>query len=257
MIQSWHYSVAEHRRTGLPSGPPAARVTGERVIFAPHYYGDKPGLAMQTYLEQAVYLKAPLIMGEYGPPTFDGTDADLETQLAYQLNFMKTVSLFDRLGIGMLKAWWCGSRCSEAKKMDRTWAMFNGPSHALGSERKYVVDVMCRTRPLCVAGVIHTYGFNFATRVFTMAFTPGKAEAPSEVYLPLERHYPDGLRLECQGLVLSLPAGGAGGFRVLANPGGLKTEGFRWNRATQRLTVDEWPGNDEKALLRVLPGSHE
>jgi len=257
LVQSWHYTVADHRRTGLPSGYPMVRLDRGNVAYAPHYYGGKPGYALQTYLGHAAALRLPVIIGEYGPPTFPNTDSDLETQLVYQLNFMRTVELFDRFGIGMLKAWWAGSRDLDRGVFNRTWSMFQGESHALGPERKYVVDVMCRVRPIAVAGVAHSYRHDFATRRFAMDFTPGEAGAPSEIYLPLDRHYPDGLRIRYQGLELVLAPGGGGGLKVAANPGKLPSRGFRWDKETQRLHVKAWPGAAERSLLEVLPGTRD
>jgi hypothetical protein len=254
LVQSWHYTVSNHRKTGLPSGYPLTKINRNNVVYAPHYYGNKPGYALQTYLNHAAELKLPVIMGEYGPPTFPNTDSDLETQLVYQRNFMHTVELFDRFGIGMLKAWWAGSRDLNHGKFNRTWSMFQGDSHALGPERKYVTDVMCRPRPICIAGVVHTYHYDFATRKFTMEFTPAEAKAPSEIYLPLERHYPDGLRINYQGLVLTLAPGGKGGLKVKENPGKLEAGGFHWDKATQRLHVKKWPEPGGRTLFEVVPG---
>jgi endoglycosylceramidase len=254
LVQSWHYTVPDHRRTGLPSGYPQTKIRRDHVVYAPHYYGSKPGYALQTYLNHAAELRVPVVIGEYGPPTFPATDSDLETQLVYQLNFMRTVELFDRFGIGMLKAWWAGSRDLNHGKFNRTWSMFQGDSHALGPERKYVTDVMCRPRPICIAGVVHTYHYDFATRKFTMEFTPAEAKAPSEIYLPLERHYPDGLRINYQGLVLTLAPGGKGGLKVKENPGKLEAGGFHWDKATQRLHVKKWPEPGGRTLFEVVPG---
>jgi hypothetical protein len=254
LVQSWHYTVFDHRKTGLPSGYPRTQIHRENVVYAPHYYGNKPSYALQTYLNHAAELNIPIIIGEYGPPTFPDTDSDLETQLVYQLNFMKTVELFDRFGIGMLKAWWAGSRDINHGKFDRTWSLFRGDSQALGPERKYVVDVMCRTRPIAISGVIHTYGFDFSTRKFFMEFTPGEASAPNEIYLPLERHYPDGLRISYQGLILRMNPGGAGGLTVISNPGRLDASLFTWDKSTQRLFIDKWPGVGERSILEIVPG---
>jgi endoglycosylceramidase len=244
LVQSWHYTVSNHRKTGLPSGYPETSISRTNVVYAPHYYGNKPGYALQTYLNHAAELRLPVIIGEYGPPTFPETDNDLETQMVYKLNFMKTVELFDRFAIGMLKAWWAGSRDRNHGRFNRTWSMFRGDSHALGPERRYVVDVMCRPRPLAVAGVVHTYRFDFATRIFRMEFTPGEVSAPSEIYLPLNRYYPDGLRIRFQGLEFALAPGGK-----------LDIDGIRWERETQRLLIDAWPETTGRSLFDVLPGT--
>jgi hypothetical protein len=90
-----------------------------------------------------------------------------------------------------------------------------------------------------------------------MEFTPGAASAPSEIYLPLDRHYPDGVRIVYQEMVLSLAANGTNNFHVTANPHGLDATVFQWDAVTQRMRVHAWPGSAEKTLLRVLPGARE
>lgn len=255
LVQSWHYIVPDHRRLGLPSAPPIGRLARPHTLFAPHYYGNRPAFALDTYLRQAETLGLPIVMGEYGPPTFPATDTDPETQHIYQLNFMRTVNLFDRHAVGTLKAWWCGSRAFESKAMNRTWAMFTGSDPAMGPERKYVVDVMCRPRPLAVAGVVDTFAFDFATRRFRMEFTPGKSPAPSEVYLPLDRFYPeDGLRVTFRGLVLALPPRSAQ-FEVRENPARLDASVFYFDPEWQRLRISSWPGGASKAVLEIKPGA--
>lgn len=255
LVQSWHYIVPDHRRIGLPSAPPSGKLSCARTAFAPHYYGDKPAFALDTYLKQSVILGLPIIIGEYGPPTFPTTDQDLGTQLVYQQNFMRTVELFDRHVVGVLKAWYSGSGPLETKAMNRTWAMFTGKDAAQGPERKYVVDVMCRPRPLQIAGVVESFRFDFATRRFSMAFVPGQAAKPSEIYLPLDRFYPeDGLRVKFRGLVLGLTKG-TSKFTVLENSGQLDPSGFSFDAEWQRLRVRAWPGDAERAVLEVVPGT--
>ncbi len=246
LVQSWHYTVSNHRKTGLPSGYPMVQINRRNVVYVPHYYGNKPGYALQTYLNHAAELRLPLIIGEYGPPTFSETDSDLETQMVYKLNFMRTVELFDRLGIGMIKAWWAGSRDLNHGRFERTWSMFRGDSHAMGPERKYVTDVMCRVRPIAVDGIAHTYHFDFATRIFQMEFTPGQASAPTEIYLPLERYYPDGLRIRFQGSEFTVRPDGS-----------LDADGLQWDRETQRLLIPHSAAPDKRCLLEIVPGTQD
>jgi hypothetical protein len=255
LVQSWHHIVADHRRLGLPSAPPLGPLARPRTVFAPHYYGDQPATALDTYLQQAVTLGLPILIGEYGPPTFPATDTALEAQSIYTLNFMRTVNLFDRHVVGTLKAWWCGSRSFEQKSTNRTWAMFTGSDPSMGPERKYVVDVMCRPRPLAVAGRVESFAYDFATRRFRMEFTPGRATSSSELYLPLARHYTeDGLRVKYEGLVLALPPRGTH-FEVRENPPRLDAGAFSFDPEWQRLRVRAWPGGADRTVLEVIPGT--
>jgi hypothetical protein len=255
LVQSWHRTVADHIRYDLPSGPPGeGGVTGERIVLAPHYYGRMPGRAVKTYLEEAAALGLPVIMGEYGPPTFDATDSDLETRLVYEANFIRTVSLFDRFALGQIKAWWSGSRDLVSPKLRRTWALFAGMEPgATGPERKYVVDTVCRPRPLNVAGVVRSFGFDFGSRVFSMAFEPGRAEKPSEIFIPVNRHYPDGARVVLGEISAALPADAPSG--KLRSVAGEEVPWMEWDPEWQRLRVSAWPAMSGEAKLEILPGA--
>lgn len=255
LVQSWHKTVADHIAGDMPSGHPTVKADlGERVVFAPHYYGRMPGRALKLYFDEAAFLGLPVLIGEYGPPTFKTTDSDLETMLVYQANFIRTVALFDRFVLGQIKAWWSGSRDLESPKLNRTWALFTGMNpDAVGPERKYVVDVVCRPRPLNIAGVVHTFGFDFNTRRFHMEFDPGEAAKPSEIYLPVNRHYPDGARIVLGEMELTLQADARGG--VLPDAEGRLHEAFVWDPEWQRLRVESWPETGTPSLLEILPGA--
>ena len=51
-------------------------------------------------------------------------------------------------------------------------------------------DVIARPRPLVVAGEVKSFGFDFAARTFEMTFIPDSAKGESEIFVPIDRHFP-------------------------------------------------------------------
>lgn len=252
LIQWWHYVPKEHRKTGLPSAQVVPGIIGKNIFYAPHYYGTEPAMMMERYLSDALAMDAPIMIPEYGAPTFKQTDTDIETQLLYQLALIRSLELYDRYCIGLVKAWWCGSRAFNAKKSDRTWAMFDGESHARGAERKYVMDLMCRPRPLAIDGIVNSFHYDFATRKFTMDFISGEGKAVSEIYLPVSRHYPDGCRIRVADIELTITPESR--MIVTGNAANRWIDMFHWDSDRQQLLISSWPRQKERMSLRIIPG---
>ncbi|AKJ63359.1 cellulase family glycosylhydrolase [Kiritimatiella glycovorans] len=256
-FQPMHVTIPEHIESGFPCHRVTISPRRDQTAYAPHYYGTEPEKAVNRYLEDAAVAGTPLFIGEYGPATKERTDTNLQAQIDYKLNLMRTVELLDRNVIGHVKAWWCGSRVYNAsahQRHRRTWAIFKGDSQALGPEREYILDVMARPRPLFVAGKVGAFHFDFATRVFEMEFSPGAARGPSEIFIPADRHYPDGFRIRYRDLELAWNPKKPRGFSVVSNPERYNRWLFRWNRKQQRLIVKRWPDHEPVATLRVVPG---
>lgn len=252
LIQWWHYVPAEHRKTGFPSARVPEGIKGKNVLYAPHYYGVKSQEMMERYLEDAIKMGVPLIVPEYGAPTFSVTDNDIETQLLYKLSFMESAEFYDRYCVGLVKAWWCGSNAFYEKTADRTWAMFEGRSHSKGPERKYVVDMICRPRPLVVNGVVNSFNYNFARRVFSMDFEAYEGNLSSEIYIPVKRHYQDGCRIILGNIELKITPD----FRMVVskNPDNLYIDNFYWDLDRQRLIITHWPNIGKKQKMMIVPG---
>jgi hypothetical protein len=225
---------------------------GRNVLYAPHYYGTEPVKMMERYLNDAATMKAPLIIPEYGVPTFPATDLEIETQLEYQLNLINSLDLYDRYCIGLVKAWWCGSGPLIENKTNRTWALFDGRSHARGPERKYLLDLLCRPRPLAVDGVVHAFHHDFATRRFTMDLTTGTSAAGPEIYLPAGRPYPDGCRVRIDGIELTITPD----QQIFASGNQQPGAGdmFHWDRDRQVLVVNAWPRQRTRLKFLINPG---
>jgi endoglycosylceramidase len=186
----------------------------DRVIYAPHMYTTDLKIMRQTldrYQREAGLSNAPLLLGEWGPSVSLTVDTDPKRQATYTNIYQATAGELDRRGIGGIKAWFCGSRSPlENKKSSTkyTWAIFSDQSPVGRIERKYLVDPLARPRPLVVAGRLEQYGFDFATRILRMNIKPDAALGGTEVFIPADRYYPAGFRVEIvTGLVMELKPG--------------------------------------------------
>jgi len=130
--------------------------------------------------------------------------------------------------------------------------MFEGSSHARGPERKYVTDLICRPRPLAIDGVVNSFHYDFATRVFTMDFISGKGNAVSEIYLPVSRHYPDGCRIQLDGIEMTITPNNR--MIVTDNKNNQTIDMFHWDSDRQQLLVNKWPKNETRLLFKIIPG---
>jgi hypothetical protein len=225
-----------------------------RIAYSPHYYGHEPALAIERYLPEAALSQAALLMGEHGNPTTEAEDGDLEKQWAYQKVFIATVTAFDRHALGALRAFFCGTRFYIGPQK-ATWAVLEGKSDAGGPERKFVMDGLARPLPLVMAGQALSYNFNFATREFEMEFAPDSSKGASEIYVPLDRHFPDGFRLiYSRGLTLAYDPSAPSGFRVVTNLNKLDASAFRWEPSSRHIVVREWDRGTGTATLKIVPG---
>jgi len=130
--------------------------------------------------------------------------------------------------------------------------MFEGRSHARGPERKYVTDLICRPRPMAVDGVVNSFHYDFASRVFTMDFISGKGTAVSEIYLPVNRHYPDGCRIQVAGIEMTILPDNR--MIVSGNKNSRIIDMFHWDSDRQQLLVNKWPESNVRLLFKIIPG---
>jgi len=216
-----------------------------RIVYAPHLYPDfrdylasggtpdpsKYAPLLDRVEREAALSKAPLCIMEYGNPALLANDTVLEKQILHANGERAAVAEFDRRALGSVRPWFCVTRrVSTRGNFKLTWGMFLGDSDAGGPERKYILDVFARPIPLVTAGRVETFGFDFATRHFEMKFTPDSAKGESEIFVPRERHFPDGFRVvHGKGLTLVYDPSAASGFRVIANPNQLDATVYRWD----------------------------
>jgi hypothetical protein len=226
-------------------------INRKHAIFAPHPYSKENLIEQQLdrFLKEAALSGVPVLAGEWGRPPKLLVDSDWDQQAIFQNMYTKTVEAFDKRMLGAIKPWFLGAR----ERRDPDWGLFTDPGGRT-AERKYLMDAIARPGPQAINGRIQHFGFNFATRVFTMEFEPDIRKMASTIYIPADRHYPDGFCLSYNDEIV-LAFAPNGGARVLKASTGEGARQFHWDASTERLTVDAWPGISKTAVLRVFPGT--
>ncbi|MCL5745984.1 MAG: cellulase family glycosylhydrolase [Acidobacteria bacterium] len=253
--------------TAAPMGTAPKR---SRIVYAPHLYSDireyvisggtpnpsKYGPMLDRFEKEAAAAGAVLCIAEFGNPPLKINDDDPEKQALHARGERAVAEEFDRRAIGSIRPWFCGTRrYFGAPPTELTWALFKGESAASGPERKYIMDVLARPMPLVIAGKIETFRFDFGSREFMMRFVPDPAKGASEIYVPRQRHFPDGFRVvHSGGLTLAYDSSQPSGFRVLSNTGNFDAAAFRWDAARERILVSRWAPAASAVTLRIIPG---
>ncbi len=254
------------RETGDGVGPfqPMKESLGrDRVIYAPHLYTMNLKVMTQTldrYEREAALSKAPLLLGEWGPSAPLVANTSPQLQSSYIKVYQATANALDQRGISGIKAWFCGSRSPLTSKHGTnlfTWAIFSDTNAVGRVERKFITDTLARPRPLVVAGHLERYGIDFETRIFKMSLQTDPALGATEIFVPAERHYLGGFRVEVgPGLTMAHDPG-AGTLRTVRAADSADREQakqIRWDEAAQHLIIDKWVGVTNKLTLKVLPG---
>jgi hypothetical protein len=233
-----------------------------RVIYAPHMYTTDMKTMRETldrYEREAALSKAPLLLGEWGPSVALTVDSNREKQAVYTKAYQETAADLDRRGIGGIKAWFIGSRSpleNKKTKTKYTWAIFSDTSPVGQVERKYLVDPLARPRPLVVAGRLDDYGFNFETRTLEMSLKPNAALGGTEIFVSVDRFYPEGFRVEIgEGLVMALKPGDKQlGIVKSADESDLhQARAIRWDDGKLHLIIDKWVEATPRLAMKILP----
>ncbi len=189
-------------------------------VMAPHYYDPAtesewgyPGvgtlmtLAMTRRATERERMKDPVWVGEYG----------CSWQMPGVREYYEDLQgLFDQFAFG--SAFWDYTRSEEG------W----GVEYPDGSELP-VVDVLVRPGPVRTAGTPLSFGIVPFTRRWKFTWTGGNGiDAPTEIFVPLARHYPDGFRVRSTDL-----------------PG---TWSWEWNEEDEIMSVR----HDQSRLSRTL-----
>ena len=234
----------------------------QRIIYAPHLYQMDPsviGPMLDDFQRQAILSRAPLLLGEWGSPTRATTDVDLAEQARYTKVYQLTVNELEARGIGGIKAWFCGARkpiSVPGSTNWMTWSIFSDESPAGLVERKYITDVIVRPRPLVVAGRLKRFGNDFAEHRFEMTLAPDASLGGTEIFVPEDRHYPAGFRVEVgPGLTIAHdPVSHQLHTLEAATAGDRKqAELVRWDNNMQRLFIEKWVGRAPVLTVRILP----
>lgn len=176
------------------------KVKGKNIVFAPHIYQENLDYiepTMKRFDKESDMLDAPILVGEWGFPTFVTTDKSVQEQLNYIEFYIKTAEVFDQLGIGAIKAWFLGNRSYQnfLPGGESTWSIFSDKQAVGTVERKYITDIIARPYPQLIAGDIHSFMFHFATRTLDLKITADNNKGASRIFVGADRHYPDGFSI--------------------------------------------------------------
>lgn len=263
--RKWALYQPLYRETGAGDGPflPMKESFGrERVIYAPHLYAMDLAMMkkeLDRYSREAALSQAPLLLGEWGPATDIAADTDPAKQSRYTKVYEATANEADRRGIGMIKAWFCGSRTplkSERRREPFTWAIFSDTNAVGHVERKYITGALVRPRPLVIAGNLERYGFDFVTRILEVRLRPDAKLGSTEIFVAADRFYPEGFRVEVgPGLTLALKPGAAE-LSLLNSADETNREQAtlaHWDTDSQHLVIKKWIVATPRLTVTIAP----
>ncbi|WP_200979947.1 cellulase family glycosylhydrolase [Echinicola sp. 20G] len=237
-----------------------AAINRENVVFTPHIYQNrkewiKP--TMMRFVKEASLQKGPMLIGEWGFPTFQTTDSSAAEQRNYMDFYIHTVNLFDSLGVGTIKAWFSGNRKYQnfLSGGRSTWAIFSDPIGVGTVERKYITDIIARPYPQAIAGDIFSFRFDFATRTLKVNLVSDNSKGISKIFIGANRHYPDGFSIAIgDELILVHNPLISKALKVVKNELHIDSANFIWDESKQQFTVLAWPEDEAHLELRVEPG---
>ncbi|SHI31289.1 cellulase family glycosylhydrolase [Algibacter luteus] len=240
-----------------------APINRKNIIFAPHIYQNDISFIkrnMDRFDKESDMLKAPILIGEWGFPTFATTDTIIEGnlgQLKYRELYIRTAEVFDRMGVGSIKAWFLGNRTMQnfLPGGPSTWSIFSDKTDAGTVERKYITDVISRPFPQTIAGDIQSFLFNHATRTLNLNIKTDNSKGASKIFIGANRHYPDGFSIIINDdFVMYYNPLKKVGLEIYKAPEGSNPSDFIWDENSQKLIILKWPFNQEEVNLKILPG---
>ena len=238
-------------------------INRKNIIFAPHIYQNDINFIkrnMDRFDKESDMLKAPILIGEWGFPTFATTDTLIEGklgQLKYRELYIRTAEVFDRMGVGSIKAWFLGNRSMQhfLSGGPSTWSIFSDSTDAGTVERKYITDVISRPFPQTIAGDIQSFFFNHATRTLDIKIRPDNSKGASKIFIGANRHYPDGFSIiiDEQSILYYNPLKNIG-LEIYKLAKDIDPTDFIWDANSQKLIVLKWPKNKEEVTIKIVPG---
>lgn len=235
----------------------------KNIIFAPHIYQNDIDFIkrnMDRFDTESEKLKAPIVIGEWGFPTFASTDTLIEGklgQLKYRELYIRTSEVFDRMGVGSIKAWFLGNRSMQnfLPGGPSTWAIFSDSTDAGTVERKYITDVIARPFPQAIAGDIQSFLFNHATRTLEVKVKTDNSKGASRLFIGANRHYPDGFSILINSDIVMFynPLKNVG-LETYKSPDYFNPSDFIWDAHTQKLLILKWPKDREILNIKIVPG---
>ncbi|MGB5418370.1 cellulase family glycosylhydrolase [Algibacter sp.] len=242
-----------------------APINRKNIIFAPHIYQSKKDLVkpvMDRFDKESEMLNAPILIGEWGFPTFAKTDTIISGklgQLEYRELYIKTAEVFDRMGVGSIKAWFLGNRTMQnfLSGGPSTWSIFSDKTDAGTVERKYITDVISRPFPQTIAGDIQSFMFNFATRTLNLNIISDNSKGASTLFIGANRHYPDGFSILIgDNIVMYHNPLKKVRLETYKAPKDFNSSDFIWDAYTQKLTILKWPKDKSNLNIKIVPGLH-
>ncbi|WP_204344063.1 cellulase family glycosylhydrolase [Psychroserpens algicola] len=240
-----------------------APINRKNIIFAPHIYQNNIDLIkrnMDRFDKESDMLNTPILIGEWGFPTFATTDTLIDGklgQLKYRELYIRTAEVFDRMGVGSIKAWFLGNRSMQhfLPGGSSTWSIFSDSTDAGTVERKYITDVISRPFPQAIAGDIQSFFFNHATRTLDIKIKPDNSKGASKVFIGANRHYPDGFSIiiDEQSILYFNPLKNTG-LEIYKIAKDIDPTDFIWDANSQKLIVLKWPKNKEEVNIKIVPG---
>lgn len=240
-----------------------APINRENIIFAPHIYQNDVNYIkknMDRFDKESKMLNAPIIIGEWGFPTFAKTDTLISGklgQLAYRELYIKTAEVFDSMGVGSIKAWFLGNRSMQhfLPAGPSTWSIFSDSTDAGTVERKYITDVISRPFPQTIAGDIQSFMFNHATRTLNLNIKSDNSKGVSKIFIGANRHYPDGFSIIINNdIVMYRNPLKKVRLETYKAPKGFNPSDYIWDEYTQKLTILKWPKDTSKLNIKIVPG---
>ena len=240
-------------------------INRKNVVFAPHIYQNNINFIqknMDRFDKESDMLKAPILIGEWGFPTFaktDTTQIGKLGQLEYRKLYIKTAEVFDKMGVGAIKAWFLGNRTMQnfLAGGPSTWSIFSDKTDAGTVERKYITDVISRPFPQEIAGNIQSFGFNFAKRELNLNIISDNKKGASKIFIGQNRHYPDGFSIiiNTDFVMYYNPLKNVG-LEVYKTTKDSNPSDFIWDEKTQKLIVLKWGKTNTNYNIKIVPGIH-
>jgi hypothetical protein len=238
-------------------------INRKNIIFAPHIYQNKMDLVkpvMDRFDKESEMLNAPILIGEWGFPTFATTDTLISGnlgQLKYRELYIKTAEVFDKMGVGSIKAWFLGNRSMQhfLPGGPSTWSIFSDSTDAGTVERKYITDVISRPFPQTISGDIQSFMFNFATRALNLNIISDNSKGASTLFIGANRHYPDGysILIDDDIIMYHNPLKKVR-LETYKAPKDFNSSDFIWDEYTQKLTILKWPKDKSPLNIKIVPG---
>jgi hypothetical protein len=229
------------------------------VMFAPHIYQldlEKIKPWLDRYQKEAELSKVPLFLGEWGSATYNQTDNSILEQQRYARAYIKTAKIADSLGVGMIKAWFLGSRWKGTNPIGKfTWAIFKDKEIIGTAERRYITDIIARPFPSIIAGKLYRYNYDYAQRELRFDFQYDREKGVSEIYIGANRHYPDGFTMIVNKQKIAIYNPIAKNKFTLVNS--KENNGFKisWDELYQKIIIDELPKNNSNYEIEIKPGN--